>query len=123
MDLPQQRRITFDILKRVLMRESQKQPLLMVFEDLHWIDGETQAFLDSLVESLPTARMLLLVNYRPEYAHRWGSRTYYAQLRLDSLPPESAEALLDALAGSDPALRPLKHLLIERTEGNPFFLE
>ena len=62
-------------------------PLLLVFEDLHWIDAETQALLDSLVESLPTARLLLLVNYRPEYQHGWGSKTYYTQLRLDPLPP------------------------------------
>ena len=123
LDPPQRRQRTLEAVKRLLLRESQVQPLLVVFEDLHWIDGETQAFLDSLVESLPTARMLLLVNYRPEYTHRWGSKTYYTQLRLDPLPPESAEALLDALLGSDPALRPLKHLLIERTEGNPFFLE
>ena len=123
LDPPQRRQRTLDAVKRLLLRESQVQPLLVVFEDLHWIDGETQAVLDSLVESLPTARMLLLVNYRPEYAHRWGSKTYYTQLRLDPLPPESAEALLDALLGSDPALRPLKQLLIARTEGNPFFLE
>jgi tetratricopeptide (TPR) repeat protein len=79
--------------------------------------------LDSLVESLPTATLLLLVNYRPEYQHGWGSKTYYTQLRLDPLPPESAEALLQALLGDDGSLGPLKHLLIERTEGNPFFLE
>ena len=71
--------------KRLLLRESQVQPLLLVFEDLHWIDAETQALLDSLVESLPTARLLLLVNYRPEYEHGWGSKTYYRQLRLDPL--------------------------------------
>jgi class 3 adenylate cyclase/tetratricopeptide (TPR) repeat protein len=123
LDPPQRRQRTLEAVKRLLLRESQVQPLLVVFEDLHWVDSETQAFLDSLVESLPTARMLLLVNYRPEYAHRWGSKTYYTQLRLDPLPPESAEALLDALLGSDPTLRPLTHLLIARTEGNPFFLE
>jgi class 3 adenylate cyclase/predicted ATPase len=123
LDPPQRRQRTLEAAKRLLLRESQVQPLLVVFEDLHWVDGETQAFLDSLVESLPAARMLLLVNYRPEYTHRWGSKTYYTQLRLDPLPPESAESLLDALLGSDPALRPLKHLLIDRTEGNPFFLE
>jgi class 3 adenylate cyclase/tetratricopeptide (TPR) repeat protein len=123
LDPPQRRQRTLEALKRLLLRESQVQPLLVIFEDLHWIDGETQAFLDSLVESLPPVRMLLLVNYRPEYAHRWGGKTYYTQLRLDPLPPESAEALLDVLAGSDPALRPLKDVLIERTEGNPFFLE
>ena len=87
--------------KRLLLRESQVQPLLVVFEDLHWIDSETQALLDGLVESLPTARLLLLVNYRPEYQHAWGGKTYYRQLRLDPLPPESAEELLEALLGSD----------------------
>ena len=87
LDPPQRRQRTLDALKRVLLRESQVQPLLLVFEDLHWIDAETQALLDSLVESLPTARLLLLVNYRPEYQHGWGSKTYYTQLRLDPLPP------------------------------------
>ena len=110
-------------LKRVLLRESQVQPLLLVFEDLHWIDTETQALLDSLVESLPTAQLLLLVNYRPEYQHGWGSKTYYTQLRLDPLPPASADEFLQALLGDDPSLAPLKQLLIARTEGNPFFLE
>jgi tetratricopeptide (TPR) repeat protein len=123
LDPPQQRRRTLDGLKRVLLRESQVQPLLLVFEDLHWIDTETQALLDSLVESLPTARLLLLVNYRPEYQHGWGSKTYYTQLRLDPLPPVSAHELLHALLGDDPGLAPLKQLLIARTEGNPFFLE
>jgi predicted ATPase/class 3 adenylate cyclase len=119
----QRRQRTLEALKRVLLRESQVQPLLLVFEDLHWIDTETQALLDSLVESLPTARLLLLVNYRPEYQHGWGSKTYYTQLRLDPLPPASAEAILDALLGPDPSLAPLKQVLIARTEGNPFFLE
>ena len=99
------------------------QPLLLVFEDLHWIDSETQALLDSLIDSLPTARLLLLVNYRPEYQHGWGSKTYYTQLRLDPLSPASAEAVLDTLLGQDPSLVPLKQLLIVRTAGNPFFLE
>ena len=123
LDPPQRRQRTLAALKRVLLRESQVQPVLVVFEDLHWIDTETQALLDSLVESLPTARLLLLVNYRPEYQHGWGSKTYYAQLRLDPLPPASADAFLHALLGDDPGLEALKPLLIARTAGNPFFLE
>jgi len=99
------------------------QPLLVVFEDLHWVDAQTQAFLDSLVDSLPAARFLLLVNYRPEYQHNWGSKTYYSQIRVDPLPPESAMEVLGALLGDRPALQPLKDLLIARTEGTPFFLE
>ena len=123
LDPPQRRQRTLTALKRVLLRESQVQPVLLVFEDLHWIDSETQALLDSLVESLPTARLLLLVNYRPDYQHGWGRKTYYLQLRLDPLPPASADELLQALLGDDPSLAPLKRLLIVRTDGNPFFLE
>ena len=123
LDPPQRRQRTLDAIKRLLLRESQVQPLILVFEDLHWIDSETQAFLDSLIDSLPTAALLLLVNYRPEYRHGWGSKTYYSQLRIDPLPPESAEELLQAVLGDDASLQPLKQLLIERTEGNPFFLE
>jgi class 3 adenylate cyclase/tetratricopeptide (TPR) repeat protein len=119
----QRRQRTLDGVKRLLLRESQVQPLIVMFEDLHWIDTETQALLDSLVESLPTARLLLLVNYRPEYQHGWSGKSYYRQLRIDPLPPGSADELLTALLGEDPSVEPLKRLLIERTEGNPFFLE
>ena len=121
---PSQRRLrTIDGVKRLLLRQSQVQPLLVSVENLHWIDAGTQAVLDSLIESLPTSCLLLLVNYRPEYQHGWGSKTYYTQLRLDPLPPASAEAFLAALLGDDPSLASLTPLLIARTEGNPFFLE
>ncbi len=123
LDPAQRRQRTLTALKRVLLRESQAQLLLLVCEDLHWIDTETQALLDSLVESLPTAQILLLVNYRPEYQHGWGSKTFYTQLRLDPLPPASAAAVLQALLGDAASLAPLTPLLIARTAGNPFFLE
>jgi tetratricopeptide (TPR) repeat protein len=123
LDAPQRRQHTFAALKRVLLRESQVHPVLLVCEDLHWLDTETQALLESLGESLPTARLLLLVNYRPDYRHGWGSKTYYTQVRLDPLPPASADAFLQALLGDDLSLLPLNQLLIQRTEGNPFFLE
>src|SRR5262245_3802540 len=123
LDPLQRRQQTLDGVKRLLLRESEVQPLVVVFEDLHWIDGETQTLLESLIESLPAARLLLLVNYRPEYQHGWGGKTYYRQLRIDPLPPESADELLDALLGADTALGPLKQLLVQRTEANPLFLE
>src|SRR5499427_4511278 len=123
LDPPQRRRQTLEAVKRLLLRESQVQPVLLIVEDLHWIDSETQAVLDGLMESLPTARLLLLVNYRPEYQHAWGGKTYYLQLRIDPLRPASADALLTALLGEHQTLAPLKRALIERTQGNPFFLE
>jgi class 3 adenylate cyclase/tetratricopeptide (TPR) repeat protein len=117
------RQRTLEALRRLLLRESEIQPLVLIVEDLHWIDSETQSLLDSLVESLSTARILLLVNYRPEYHHGWASKGCYAQVRVDPLPPENADELLDAVLGRDADLEPLKALLIERTARNPFFLE
>ena len=123
LDPPMRRQRTLDALKRLLLRESQVQPLGLALEDLHWIDSETQGLLDSLIESMPTASLLLLVNYRPEYQHGWGGKTYYTQLRIDPLPPESCEELLNGLLGGEESLRPLKQHLIGQTQGNPFFLE
>jgi class 3 adenylate cyclase/tetratricopeptide (TPR) repeat protein len=123
LDPPQRRQRILEAVTQLLLRESLVQPLLLLFEDLHWIDTESQALLDSLMESLPTARILLVVSYRPEYQHAWGSKTYYTQLRIDPFQSESAEELLIALLGEDKSLEPLKRVLIVRTEGHPFFLE
>ena len=117
------RQRTFEAIKRLLIQESLNQPLIIIFEDLHWLDGETQAFLDTLSESVATARILLLVNYRPEYQHNWGSKTYYTQLRIDPLEAKEAGELLTALLGDGDRLQPLKQLILEKTEGNPFFIE
>ncbi len=135
MDPQVKRRRTLEAIKRILLRESLNQPLMVIFEDLHWIDAESQTFLNLLADSIGTAKILLLFNYRPEYAHQWNSKTYYTQLRLDPLGQESAEEMLTALlsspdhAGAAAGERPfgglegLKQLVIERTEGNPFFME
>jgi class 3 adenylate cyclase len=123
LDPLQRREQTLDAVRRLLLRESQVQPLCVVFEDLHWIDSETHAFLDSLIQQLPAARVLLLVNYRPEYQHEWGSKSYYTQLRVHPLLPQKAEELLRVMLGDDDQVAPLKQLLIEQTRGNPFFLE
>src|SRR6266852_3573402 len=151
MDGQIKKRRTLEAIKRILLRESLNQPLMVIFEDLHWIDGETQELLNLLADSIGTAKILLLVNYRPEYSHQWSSKTYYTQLRLDPLGKESAEEMLSALLGASPApatqspgasrerpsgdlqvagrvrvqdsIEGLKRLIIERTEGNPFFME
>jgi tetratricopeptide (TPR) repeat protein len=117
------RQRTLEALTRLFLRESLAQPLLLVFENLHWIDAETQACLDGLVVRLPPARLLLLVNYRPEYRHGWAGHPSYTSLRLDPLPPERAQALLQSLLGGDADLEPLNARLIAHTQGNPFFLE
>jgi predicted ATPase len=123
MDGQLKKRRTLEAIKRILLRESLNQPLMVIFEDLHWIDEATRDLLNLLADSLGTAKILLLVNYRPEYSHQWGSKTYYTQLRLDPLGKESAEEMLTALLGDGKDLIPLKRLIIEKTEGNPFFME
>ena len=123
MDAQIRRRRTLEALKRIIIGESLRQPLVVIFEDLHWIDAETQELLDLLVDSVASARILMLVNYRPEYHHEWGNRTCYTQLRLDPLGGQSADEMLHALLGGDASLQSLKRLIIEKTQGNPFFME
>jgi predicted ATPase len=122
MDPQVRRRRTHDALKRILLRESLNQPVILVFEDLHWIDQETQGLLDLLVDSVANARILLLVNYRPEYRHQWGSRSHYAQLRLDPLGSEATEGMLAALLGDSRELEAFKRMVADRAQGNPFFI-
>jgi len=123
LDPTQRRRRILDACTQLLLRLSHVQPLLVVVEDLHWIDTETHALLDHLLERLPPAQCLLLLSYRPEFRHTWANKSCYSQLRLDPLPPQSAKSLLQSLLGDDPSLTALTSQMIERTQGNPFFLE
>jgi class 3 adenylate cyclase len=123
LDPAERRRHTHEAVTRTLLRESRMQPLCVLFEDLHWVDAETQAVLDGLVRRLPGARILLLVNARPEYQDGWGTLPHHRSERLEPLRDASATELLDALLGADASLGPLKQLVIERTDGNPFFVE
>ena len=123
LELQEKRRRTFAAVTELFLRESQRQPLLLVFEDLHWIDGETHVFLDTLVESLARGRIFLLVNYRPGYSHNWANKDYYSRLRLNPLAATGTHELLDSLLGDHTDLASLKEILIKRTDGNPFFVE
>ncbi|HKW93251.1 MAG TPA: adenylate/guanylate cyclase domain-containing protein, partial [Methylomirabilota bacterium] len=119
----QRRQYMLEGVTRVVAAQTAVEPLCLVVEDLHWVDTETQALLDRLVEMLPNTRLLLVVTYRPEYRHGWGSRSYYAQLPVGPLGRAGAEALLGDLLGADASLGGIKRVLVERTDGNPFFLE
>ena len=121
LDPSQRRQQTLGAVKRLAASRESGPAADPVFEDLHWIDSETQAMLESLVESLPTSRLLLLVNYRPEYQHGWANKTYYTQLRLDPLPPESAGEILNSVLGNDHGLQSLKAAFDRTNRGEPFF--
>jgi predicted ATPase/class 3 adenylate cyclase len=117
------RQRTLEGIKQIILAESLRQPVVMVFEDLHWIDEQTQALLDLLAASIGGARVLLLVTYRPEYRHEWSAGSHYLEHRLEPLVGDDAEKLVSVLLGDAAELRPLKSLIIDRTNGNPFFIE
>ena len=123
MDPQIKRRRTLDAIKRIVLRESLNQPIVVIFEDLHWIDEQTQALLDLVADSIAPAKILLLVNYRPEYSEQWNSKTYYSKIGLNPLGGADGAAMLAALLGASVELNPLKKLIVERTGGNPFFVE
>jgi class 3 adenylate cyclase/tetratricopeptide (TPR) repeat protein len=123
LDSLRRRQRMLEAIKRLFVHESLVQPLVLVFEDLHWVDSETEVLLDNLVESLPSAKIMLIVSYRPEYRDHWGDKNYYTSLRIEPLPTATAEELLDTLVGPSMTLTPLKRMLTERADGNPFFLE
>ena len=123
MDARIRRERTFGAIRQLLARESRDQPVQLLFEDLQWLDRETEAFLAYLIDHVPDTRILLLVNYRPEYRPVWERAAHCSQLRLEPLGSSEAQGLLTALLGDDPCLAPLKQLILEKTEGNPFFIE
>ena len=123
LDPRERRRRVLDALTRLVVRESDQRPLVLVLENLQWVDTETQAFLDALLERVEAARLLLLVDYRPEFAHAWGSQPGFNEVPVPLLSREAAEELLRALLGHDQALASLRNLLIQRSGGNPYFLE
>ena len=118
-----QRQRTVRAMNQLLLRASHVRPLIVMIEDLHWLDGGSQAVLDHLVDSLVASRVLLIVTHRPEYRHQWFAKSHFSQIRLDALSAESADRLLRTLLGDDIALGTLRRELIDRTEGTPLFLE
>jgi class 3 adenylate cyclase/tetratricopeptide (TPR) repeat protein len=123
LDTAMKRRKTFEAVRALLFAGSQRRPLVLVVEDLHWLDKTSEECLDFLVESLFGMRVLLLTTFRPGYAVKWATKTYYTQIALGRLSGVEVEQMLRSLLGADASLDPLKELLVGRTEGNPLFLE
>jgi len=114
---------TIEGVRRLMLSESARQPVVLALEDLHWADSETHAVLDAVIETLRNARILILTSYRPDYQDPWATRSFYTQLHLEPLSLDSVENLLTVMLGSDVALARLKAVVREQTAGNPLFLE
>jgi class 3 adenylate cyclase/tetratricopeptide (TPR) repeat protein len=120
---PARRQRLIDAIRSVLLMLCRVQPLILVIEDLHWIDTETQAVLDQIIDSLPRVAILCILTYRPEFRDEWSGKSYYRHIRLGALREEDAAKLLQSLIGTDAQVDRLKRMLLDRTEANPFFLE
>jgi class 3 adenylate cyclase/tetratricopeptide (TPR) repeat protein len=117
------RKQTFEVLRALLLAISHQRPLVLVVEDLHWLDQPSEAFLRFLGDSLGAARLMLLVTYRPGYHHSWGEKSYYSQITLHPLSEAESGTLIASMLGVADVPRDLHELISRKGEGNPFYLE
>ncbi len=122
-DAQQRRERNFAAIRDLLIRESQARPLVIVVEDLHWIDKTSEEFLDSLIGGLAHHPILLVILYRPEYSHYWGSKSYYSQIGIDQLSTGTSTELVQSLLEEGEVVPELRELILGRAGGNPLFVE
>jgi len=114
---------TFEALRNILIRQSREIPVVLIIEDLHWIDNTTQEFINYFIDWIPGSRILLLLLYRPEYTHQWGSKSVYTKIGLDQLGLEFSLDLIKAILQESNAAEDLKELILSKAAGNPLFME
>jgi len=112
-----------EALKRILLRGSDIRPLVVAFEDLHWLDKSSEDVLRSHLESIPGSKVLLIFTYRPEFVHTWGAKSYHSQLTLHRLSNRESLEMVNHILGTKEIERTLEELILEKTEGVPFFIE
>jgi class 3 adenylate cyclase/tetratricopeptide (TPR) repeat protein len=121
---PQQRRgEIFDALRRLTIRAAEVRPQVAVFEDAHWMDQATEAYLLFTADSIPTSRVLRLLTYRPGYVHPFGERTYHTRMALNHLSTEHSIEMAQAMLATERLPEALQALIVRKAEGNPFFVE
>ncbi|PQP35003.1 guanylate cyclase [Desulfobacteraceae bacterium SEEP-SAG9] len=119
----QKREKIFEALRDLLIRVSHKNPLIIAIEDLHWMDKTSEAFLDYLIGWLPNTRILLVLLYRPEYTHQWGSKSYYSKIGVDQLSLQTSAELVKSILENAEIVPELRELILQKTAGNPLFME
>ena len=123
LDPETKRRRTFGALREITLRGSQVRPLVMAFEDLHWVDKSTEELLRFLLKSVPGGRVLLIFTYRSEYIPTWSSKSCRNQVTLNRVTRQESLTMVNYLLGTDDIDEDLEDLILEKTEGVPFFIE
>ena len=119
----QKRKKTFEAIRNLLFRESQNKPIVLVVEDLHWIDKSSEDFLNYLIDWLANTRILLILIYRSEYTHTWGSKSYYTKIGLTQLSTKTSAELVQSILEGGKVATELRELILNRAAGNPLFME
>jgi class 3 adenylate cyclase len=119
----EKREKTFEAFRDLLIRSTKDRPLVLTVEDLQWIDQTSEQFLDYMIGWLPRTRILLLLLYRPEYVHQWGSKSYYSMIGVGHLSANSSSELVEAILEGGEVVPELKQLILNRAAGNPLFME
>ena len=114
---------TFEAIRDLFVCESEKKPLVLAIEDLQWIDSISQEFLNYFIDWLSGARILLILLYRPEYTHTWGSKSYYSKIGVDQLSTKSSAQLVQNILAGGEVVPQLRELILNRAGGNPLFVE
>ncbi len=112
-----------ETLIRIPLKGSVIRPLIMVIEDLHWIDKSSEEALKYVLESISGSKIVLIFTYRPEFVHTWGGRSYHSQINLNRLSNRESLAMVNYLLGTEDIESELEDLILEKTEGVPFFIE
>ncbi|MBC2713682.1 MAG: AAA family ATPase [Desulfobacteraceae bacterium] len=121
---PSERKLrVFESLRNLFVRESQNRPLILAIDDLHWIDKTSEEFIDYLIGWLQNTKILLILLYRPEYTHQWGSKSYYRKIGVDQLTTKSSAMLVQSILEGGKAVPELRELILSRAGGNPLFVE
>ncbi|MCJ7808313.1 MAG: AAA family ATPase, partial [Dehalococcoidia bacterium] len=123
LDLQKKRERTFEAIRDLLIRESEKKPIIIAVEDLHWIDKTSEDFMTYLIGWLANARIMLVLLYRPEYTHLWASKSCYSQIRVDQLSLNSSAELVQSMLVEGEVAPELRELILTRAAGNPLFME
>ncbi len=110
-------------LKQIALKGSERQPLIMAYENLHWIDQSSEESLKGLLDAISGARVFLIFTYRPEFIHTWGGRSYHSQVNLNRLSTREALMMVSHLLGTEEFDKEIEQLILEKTEGVPFFIE
>ena len=119
----QKREKVFEAIRDLLVRESEERPLIVAIEDVHWVDKTSEEFLDYMIGWLANSRILLMLLYRPEYTHPWGSKSYYSKIGVDQLSMKSGAELIQSILDGGEVVPDLRSLILGRAGGNPLFME